>query len=78
MRDIRISLNHDTLEYEVDEVRGGHLRTYASTEKNHDAVLYAKMEIKKNPTKGDRIINSCGTIYTWTGKGWRTDKPSNC
>lgn len=77
MRDIRITLNHDTLEYEVDEVRDGHLRTYASTGKNHDAVLYAKMEIEKNPTKGDRIINSCGTIYTWTGKGWRTDKPSN-
>lgn len=77
MRDIRISLNHDTLEYEVDEVRDGHLRTYASTGKNHDAVLYAKMEIEREPSKGDRIINTCGTIYTWTGKGWRTDKPSN-
>lgn len=77
MRDIRISLNHDTLEYEVEEVRDDHLRTYASTEKNHDAVLYAKTEIEKNPTKGDRIINSCGTIYTWTGKGWRTDRPGN-
>lgn len=77
MRDIRISLNHDTREYEVDEVRNGHLRIYASTEKNHDAVLYAKMEIERKPSKGDRIINTCGTIYTWTGKGWRTDKPSN-
>lgn len=77
MRDIRISLNYDTLEYEVEEVRNGRLKIYTSTEKNHDAVLYAKMEIEKNPTKGDRIINTYGTIYTWTGKGWRTDKPSN-
>ena len=56
MRDIRISLDHDTLEYGVEEVKGGHLKIYTSTEKNHDAVLYAKME----------IVNSIKAVpYDW-------------
>lgn len=74
MRDIRISLNHDDLCYEAEEIRGGHLDTLASGERFHDVLMMAKDECK-NP--GDRIMAHDGTIYTKTQKGWRTDKPSN-
>lgn len=80
MRDMRISLNHDTLEYELEEVVQGSLKTYSTSLRNHDMVTYGKWLIETSPNgpcPGDRIINTCGTIYEYQAGGkWKTIKPN--
>ena len=42
-----------------------------------EAIAAAKKFIEKRGEKGDRILSVYGNNYHYTGKNWRTDKPSN-
>ena len=44
---------------------------------HQQAINTAKKFIEKHGNKGDTISAINGNIYTYTGKNWRIDKPSN-
>lgn len=76
MRILAIALNQDTLEYELEEVKNNKLITYIASEKFHDVLRYGKDLIEKEGEKGDYILGTTGTIYTYTGKNWAMATPS--
>ena len=73
--DLRISLNHDSLSYDLDTIINNKLMNIAECTTEHEAVQYAKQYLKGHEEQGDRIITVYGNIYTWTGKNWRLASP---
>lgn len=74
--DVRISLNHNTLEYEADYVEHGKLRTICTCPRYHGALRAAKHYVEDTGESG-QVMSHDGMIYTFSGKSWRTTRPSN-